>query len=101
VTGPDKTIALTVDIYTRNVPGCPKNAILHEATGYGNTIHVLVEINGLLYLTRGAVFSYYEFPYETRLTDEDWIKLLDHKEIAPASWMNDLTIKPILKSTDQ
>ena len=92
VTGPDKTVALAVDVYTRNVPRCPKNAILHEATGYGNTIHVLVEINGLLYLTRGAVFSYYEFPFESRLTDEEWLEMLKKKEIAPVDWMNDLTI---------
>lgn len=98
VTGPDKTIALVVDVYTRNVPYCPKNGILHEATGYGNTIHVLVEINGLLYLTKGAVFSYYEFPYDERLTDENWLDLLKDKKIAPVEWMDELTIQRIKKT---
>jgi hypothetical protein len=93
VTGPDKTIALVVDVYTRNIPYCPKNAILHEATGFGNTIHVLVEINGLLYLTRGATFSYYEFPYKERLTDEAWLELLNNKAVEPVDWMDDITIK--------
>lgn len=93
VKGPDKTIAVVADVYTRNVPYCPRNGILHEASGYGNTIQVLVEINGLLYLTRGAVFSYYEFPYDERLTDEQWIKLLDQNKIAPVKWMNELTVQ--------
>jgi len=91
VKGPDKTIAVVADVYTRNVPYCPKNAILHEGTGYGNTIQVIVEINGLLYLTRGAVFSYYEFPYDERLTNEKWIKLLDQNKVSPVKWMNEIT----------
>jgi hypothetical protein len=92
VTGPDKTIAVIADVYTRNVPKCPKNAILHEATGFGNVIHVLVEIEGKLYLTRGATFSYYEFPYEERLTDERWYDMLRQKEIAPVDWMDEITV---------
>lgn len=97
VTGPDKTIALVVDVYTRNIPYCPKNAILHEATGFGNTIHVLVEINGLLYLTRGATFSYYEFPYKERLTDEAWLELLNNKAVESVDWMDEIIIKPEAK----
>lgn len=33
-------------------------------------------IDGKLYLTRGAVFSYYEFISLERLTDEKWQEML-------------------------
>jgi hypothetical protein len=92
VTGPDKTIALVSDIYTRNIRMCPQNAILHEATGFGNTIYVLVEINGYLYLTRGATYTYYEFPYDERLTDESWLDLLKQNIFQPAQWMEEITV---------
>ena len=73
VQGPDKSIAIVAGIYTRNIRGCNKNGILHIATGNANNIYVVVEIEGNLYLTRGATFSYYEFvqPLGTRLTDEE------------------------------
>ena len=38
VMGPDKSIAVVADIYTRNVLGCPKDGILHVATGKSNSI---------------------------------------------------------------
>ena len=82
VQGPDKSIAIVADIYTRNIRGCNKNGILHIATGNANNIYVVVEIEGNLYLTRGATFSYYEFvqPLGTRLTDEEWQKNAGRKE---------------------
>ena len=82
VQGPDKSIAIVADIYTRNIRGCNKNGILHIATGNANNIYVVVEIEGNLYLTRGATFSYYEFvqPLGTRLTDEEWQKMLEEKK---------------------
>lgn len=95
VQGPDKSIAVVADIYTRNVMGCPKDGILHVATGNANNIYVVVEINGYLYLTKGATFSYYEFvqPPGTRLTDEEWQKMLEDKK-APSipEWMKGLVI---------
>ena len=104
VEGPDKSIAVVADIYTRNVLGCEKNGILHVATGNANNIYVVVEIEGYLYLTRGATFSYYEFvkPMGTRLTDEEWQKMLE-KGKAPAlqKWMNDLMIDKTPKSNDR
>lgn len=95
VEGPDKSIAVVADIYTRNVSGCPKNGILHVATGNANNIYVVVEIGGYLYLTKGATFSYYEFiqPLDTRLTDEEWQKMLEDKKAPPISdWMKGLII---------
>ncbi|NDV95640.1 DUF3160 domain-containing protein [Dysgonomonas sp. 521] len=95
VQGPDKSIAVVADIYTRNVPGCNKNGILHVAAGNANNIYVVVEIDGYLYLTKGATFSYYEFvqPLGTRLTDEEWQKMLEDKK-APSipDWMKGLVI---------
>jgi hypothetical protein len=95
VEGPDKSVAVVADIYTRNVPDCPKNGVLHAATGNVNDIYVVVEMEGFLYLTRGATFSYYEFvqPPGTRLTDEEWQKMLDEgKAPAPPQWMKNILI---------
>ncbi|MDR2732100.1 MAG: DUF3160 domain-containing protein, partial [Fibromonadaceae bacterium] len=96
VTGPDRSIAVAADIYTRNMPDCPKNGILHVATGKANEIYVVVEINGYLYLTRGATFSYYEFvmPPNTRLTDEEWQKMEENKPTRPAiqKWMQGIIV---------
>lgn len=85
VQGPDKSIAIVAGIYTRNIRGCNKNGILHIATGNANNIYVVVEIEGNLYLTRGATFSYYEFvqPLGTRLTDEEWQKMLEKRKHPP------------------
>lgn len=96
VQGPDKSIAVVADIYTRNIMGCNKNGILHVATGNANNIYVVVEIEDNLYLTRGSTFSYYEFvqPLGTRLTDEEWQKMLEEKK-APAvpEWMKNILIE--------
>jgi hypothetical protein len=104
VQGPDKSIAVVADIYTRNIIGCNKNGILHVATGNANNIYVVVEIEGYLYLTRGATFSYYEFvqPLGTRLTDEEWQTMLE-KGKAPAlqKWIKDLMIDKEPKSDER
>jgi hypothetical protein len=97
VEGPDKSIAIVADVYTRNLVGCNKDGILHEAVGKANNIYVVVEIEGNLYLTKGAAFSYYEFvqPLDTRLTDEEWQQKLESKEGVPPYpvWMNDIMLK--------
>jgi hypothetical protein len=90
---PDRYIAIVADVYTYN--GVDKKECLEEAVGMGDEIYVIAEINGLLYLTRGAVFSQYEFtqPTSERLTDEEWQKqLLEHKEPPGHIWMNDIRI---------
>ena len=90
VKGAERSVALVADVYTRNIEGCEKDGILFEATGNANTIYVLVRMNGEIYLTRGATFSYYEFvrPLGDRLTDEQWQEMLE-KGDAPAvpEWM--------------
>lgn len=45
---------------------------LSMATGFFDDIYVVVPVEGKLYLTRGSVYSFYEFVSDTRLRDEDW-----------------------------
>jgi hypothetical protein len=80
VQGADKKVALVADVYTANADNNPEKSILFEAVGDADEIYVVVEIDGYLYLTRGAVLSYREFiqPIDMpRLTDEEWQKQLE------------------------
>ena len=45
---------------------------LEEGVGTAAEIYVVVPMGGELYLTRGAVFDYFEFTSDKRLTDEEW-----------------------------
>lgn len=95
VQGPDKSVAVIADIYTQNAENTDKNGILHVGTGYVNDLFVVVEINGLLYLTKGATFSYYEFsqPPGTRLTDEEWQKMLESGQVPDVpQWIKDIML---------
>ena len=80
VQGADRKVALVADVYTANADNNPEKSILFEAVGPADEIFVVVEIDGYLYLTRGAVLSYREFirPIDQqRLTDEEWQKELE------------------------
>jgi hypothetical protein len=72
VLGPDRDVACIADVHTSG-DGC-----LEEAVGHINTIYAIVPIEGKLHLTRGGVFSYYEFQYPAahRLTDEAWQEMI-------------------------
>jgi len=96
VQGADKKVALVADVLTANGDNNPDKTVLYEAVGPANEIYVVVEIQGKLYLTRGAVFSYREFSRdmgEPRLTDEEWQQALKTKpnEGVPV-WMNEIII---------
>ena len=95
VEGADRKVALVADVYTANADNNPSKSILFEAVGDADEIFVVVEIDGYLYLTRGAVLSYREFQQaidEPRLTDEEWQKMLEEKpRKGVPEWM-----KPIL-----
>jgi len=95
VNGPDKSVAVVADVYTANAGNNSKPGILHVATGNVNDIYVLVEIEGYLYLTKGAVFGYHEFhlPMGNRLTDEEWQEMLERKE-APEmpDWIKEIMV---------
>jgi hypothetical protein len=95
VSTPDRYMSIVADVYTY------KNECLEEGVGLGDEIYVIAEINGLLYLTRGGVFSHYEFtqPSSERLTDEEWQKIvLDKKQPPQASWMDIKISVPKLKT---
>lgn len=94
VKGPDQEIAVVADIYTNNLG--EETGILHVAVGYANDIYVLVEIEGSLYITKGATLSYYEFPtpITTRLTDEQWQQMLKDKKVpATPAWLDEVILK--------
>ena len=95
VQGPDRSVAVVADVYTANASNNPNKGVLHAATGYVDDIFVVVEINGLLHLTRGAVFSYREFPMPpgTRLTDEEWQQMLEKEpRRGVPSWMDEVIL---------
>jgi len=52
--------------------------VLEEGVGRIFEIYVVVDVQGRLALTKGGVFSYYEFPWpmSDRLTDEAWREML-------------------------
>ena len=61
-------MGLVADVHTSG------SEVLEEAVGNAAELWVVVPIKGKLQLTRGAIFSYYEFkhPSNHRLTDEAW-----------------------------
>ena len=72
----DEKISIVADVHTYPHPSQP--VVLEEAVGNPMIIYVAVEIEGRIVLTRGGIFSYYEFtqPLEDRLTDEAWQEML-------------------------
>ena len=76
--GTDQSIAVCKKVYRRNVKGCPKNGDLYAATGNVGNIYVMVEIDGYLYLTKGAMFKFHEFsmPKGKELNETDWKNML-------------------------
>jgi hypothetical protein len=65
----EPTDMLVTDIAT--IDGAP----LSLGTGYFDDIYVITPHEDKLYLTRGCVYSFYEFLSSKRLTDEEWWKL--------------------------
>jgi hypothetical protein len=83
--GPDRNVAVAADIAT------VEKQALEEGVGTVDEIFVVIEVKGVLTLTRGGVFSYYEFtwPASDRLTDESWQQLLkEDKAPARPDWIN-------------
>lgn len=82
----DRNMALIADVHS--TPG----ACLEVGVGPAAQIFVAVPIGGKIYLTRGAVFSYYEFMSEKRLTDEEWQEMFKTNN-APnqPDWTNTFT----------
>jgi hypothetical protein len=79
---PEKS-PLVADVHTDYV-SAPAQA-LEEATGYPLFLYVAFELDGVVQLFVGASYSYYEFtaPVDRRLTDEEWVALLDAADTPP------------------
>jgi hypothetical protein len=81
----DDDMAVIADVHTD-----PNSmTVLEEAVGRPMVIFVAVQIEGQVILTRGGIFSYYEFtwPIDDRLTDEAWQDMLTEGEAPPLpSW---------------
>ena len=97
VQGPDRSVALVADVYTANAKNNEDHkCILYEAVGQADEIYVVVEMDGMLYLTRGAVLSYREFDRpldQQRLTDEEWQDYLkDHPRSGVPQWMEEIIV---------
>ena len=75
--GTDKSVAVFKKINLPNVTGNLPDSIMYKAVGNINCIYVIVEIDGFLYLTKGAAFSYHEFfmPSGNVLQDKDWVEM--------------------------
>ena len=69
--------ALIADVATD-----PNGRVLEAGTGFISDIYAVVPVEGTLRIAKGAVYSYYEFPWpsEDRLTDEKWRKMLESDE---------------------
>ena len=96
VHGADREVSIVADVYTANAPNNPNKSILYEATGPAYEIYVIVDIDGNLILTRGAVLSYREFTRplgEQRMTDEEWQQYRrQHPSYGIPSWMDEITV---------
>ena len=78
--------AVVADVATDPDPG----VVLEEAVGRVDEIHVVVPVvdaerTTYLQVAKGAVFSYYEFPWPMgdRLTDEKWRQMLEDGKAPP------------------
>jgi hypothetical protein len=70
-----------------------KSTYLSVGTGFFDQIYVVVPVKGKLYLSRGVVYSFYEFTSDKRLTDEEWWALqgitVKHEEYADYSELSE------------
>ncbi len=84
---PPETVALVADVASN------ANAaiVLEEAIGLVDYIYVVVNGPYGLHLTRGGVYSYYEFiqPIDQRMTDAEWREIVAAGDMPPRpSWID-------------
>ena len=82
----EKDVALVADVYNYN------GEFLEEAVGMVDENYVVAEINGKPYLTRGAVFSYYEFTSEQPLNDSEWRERIANTKVERPMWVKDIMV---------
>jgi hypothetical protein len=79
----DRDMAIVADVHNIG------DTVLEEGIGHAAAIYVIVPVEGKLVITRGAVFTQYEFlhPAADRLTNEKWREWLQNGEEPPfAGW---------------
>ena len=90
----ERLVAVVADVYSYN------GEYLEQAVGMVDEIYVVVEINGKPYLTKGAVFSYYEFTSQSSLSDEEWrARLTSGQAPDRPGWLSEIMVDaPSLES---
>ena len=70
--------AIVADIATN-----PNGTILEVATGNPSSILVIAKVDGKVKITRGSVYSFYQFawPMDDRLTDSKWHQMIGIKPL--------------------
>ena len=80
----EKSMALIADVYVYNGEN------LNVAVGHADDIYVIVPIKGEYFISRGSVFSYYEFKGGI-MTDEEWRANIEQNDIPERpSWISPL-----------
>ncbi len=96
VEGTDRKVALIADVYTANSLNNPEKCVMYVAVGLADEIYCIVEVDGFLWLMRGAVLSYRETRRGLdilRLTDEEWQKNLEtYPDEGRPTWMQDIIV---------
>ncbi|MFC1551676.1 DUF3160 domain-containing protein [Candidatus Latescibacterota bacterium] len=73
---PNQYMAVIADVHTDLLSS---NSCLEVGVGHPLNIYVIAPVNGVPTLTKGGIFSYYEFAQPLvsgRLTDEEWREIL-------------------------
>lgn len=95
-TGNDNTTAIIADVSTVASDGVSgKGSYLEIGNGLPCEIYVVCETNGITYLAKGALFNYYEFLSEKRLTDSQWQQMVGVKKVAMVEDKENNTYKPM------
>ncbi len=68
--------AIVTDIATD-----PNGQVLEIATGLPSAIYVVVNVDGVIKIARGSVYSFYQFPWDMndRLTDSKWRYMMGYQ----------------------
>ncbi len=69
------TSALVTDVAT-----ITDGYYVEEATGIPYEIYVVCQVNGLEFMAKGMVYSYYEFLSDERLTNESWAEMIGYRK---------------------
>lgn len=77
-TGRSQLLADNPAMLVADVATAPPDTVLEEGSGFIQSIYAVVPVEGKLRITKGAIYSYYEFPWSAsdRLTDEKWREMV-------------------------